>query len=100
MGTQEPVNPPTAPAPAALPSPKPPPSSLRSSGPRALITIPIPPIACFPSSAALCTTVHSYAGVSGPTEGLRRLPLHIHCTTPLYTACATLLLKPQLKKGN
>ena len=51
-------------------------------------------------SAALCTTVHSYAGVSGPTEGLRRLPLHIHCTTPLYTSCATLLLKPQLKKGN
>ena len=55
-------------------------------------------VAC--KSAALCTTVHSYAGVSGPTEGLRRLPLHIHCTTPLYTSCATLLLKPQLKKGN
>ena len=52
-------------------------------------------------SAALCTTVHSYVGVSGPTEAVASwVPLHIHCTTPLYTACATLLLKPQLKKGN
>ena len=52
-------------------------------------------------SAALCTTVHSYVGVSGATEAVTSwLPLHIHCTTPLYTACATLLLKPQLKKGN
>ena len=52
-------------------------------------------------SAALCTTVHSYAGVLSPTDAVTSwLSLHIHCTTPLYTACATLLLKPQLKKGN